>query len=138
MESWRAGRARRAPREGKYYFAPRANKSTAKAIQEIDLDFLSKLNIAEQPTCVIRGYMRDYEGRDESQIIVQFVGDKGQIYKRVKSKKIRSSKWVFFEKTIPLPRQAVKVRFILVSKYRHGANNNDGDFDDLYLGLTFK
>ena len=133
------GRVKGGAKDGAFFFAPGPNRSTAEAVQEIDLSGLNQVKDHRPLFCVIRGYMRDFEGYDESQIVVEFLGTKGQVYDRVKSKKVHSyPKWEAFEKKVRFPPATTLVRFRLISTYHHGIRNNDGYFDDLYFGLTYE
>jgi hypothetical protein len=131
------------PKSGTFYFFPGPYKGTAVANQVIDLSHITEYTKTKNLKYVIKGYMRDFEGSEKnrnggdiSQIKVEFLNNRNEVLKIVKSDEISTSDyWVEFEDEGIIPYQTAKVRFNLVSTYRWGSNNNDGYFDDLYFGL---
>ncbi len=125
------------PHGGAQYFFAGPNKSAVEAVQEVDLSDFAPLIEAQALSCSVTGYMRNFEGKDESQIITDFVFEDGSIADRIESKVVKDKDdWIEFHKE-HRPRQGtVTAKLILRSTYRAGQNNNDGYFDDLELICT--
>jgi hypothetical protein len=86
--------------------------------------------------------MRDHVGSrgykdDTTQIVLSFFSEKGKVISKIMSEEVAvSAHWVEFEKSDVIPLGAVGAKLELLSRYRHGAENNDGYFDDLYFGMS--
>ena len=125
------------PQSGKYYFFPGTNQSVAEAKQSIDLSQLAPMIDTEKVECEIAGFMRNYEGGDLSELEVSFLLGNGKLALQVTSGPINSShQWTEFHSRHVLPADVRSAQVVLRSTYRHGAANNDGYFDDIYLGCN--
>ena len=124
------------PRTGKYYFFAGANKSIVEAKQIIDLSHMGSLIDANLIECEIRGFMRNYEGYDLSELEVKFILGNGEMGAPIiASTPINSrSEWSEFHTNVDLPAKVRTAQVLLRSIYQAGASNNDGYFDDIYLG----
>jgi hypothetical protein len=127
------------PQSGKYYFFAGANKSVAEAKQSIDLSQLASIIDTENVECEIASFMRNYQGGDLSELEVSFLLGNGELALQVTSGPINSAHhWTEFHSRHLLPAKVRTAQVVLRSTYRHGAENNDGYFDDIYVGCSEK
>ena len=119
------------PHGGQFYFFPGQNKNS-EATQDISLLGLTTLIDSNRVACTVKGYMRDYENADESQIIIDFFLENHSLVNRIESPIVKSSEdWIEFAREYKLAPGTRSVRITLLSTYRQGLKNNDGYFDDI-------
>lgn len=123
-----------APNSGKNYFYPaqRSADKVAIAYQIIDMAGLEKLIDSGQLTGSLSGYMRDYDGHDTSQIILELLdeNDKRQSEPCISRLYKNKDEWEYYSSQIKIPPHTKKAKISLKS-IRNEGSNNDGYFDDL-------
>lgn len=123
--------------KGLNYFFPGANKGTVVASQSIDLTKLSYLIDKNRLVCEVSGYMRNYENKDQSQLVVEFSDMNGNLIETVASPIVAQAyQWLKYSEVKRIVSGVKMARVILRSTYRHGANNNDGYFDEIGLSCS--
>ncbi len=125
------------PHDGSHYFFPGANKSIVEAKQTVSLLGLRSLIDSQKISCSISAFMRDYQSEDESQVIVQFLSEAGEVIGTLESKSYaKSDIWEEYTEIYTPPARTRSAKIILRSTYRGGAENNDGYFDALSFVCT--
>jgi len=123
------------PKDGSFYFFAGEN-NIAVAYQNISLQEIARFIDKYELESEIRGYMRDFQDNDISQIVVEFLSEDKTVLDTVNSPQVaRSDQWIKFSTKKIIPPGTVFVRFNLKS-IRKSGDDNDGYFDALYFGIS--
>lgn len=118
--------------QGTYYFFAGASASTVELYQDVDVSsYSTNIDLGTQAFDFI-GYMRDYNGNDESKIIIEYRDASSTVLSTYDSGFRKITSWTLYcdNRTAPANTRTIRIR--LQSK-RNAGTNSDGYIDDLTL-----
>ncbi len=118
--------------DGSYHFFAGAVAGTVELYQDVDVSSFATTIDAGTQVFHFSGYIRDFNGNDEGQIIVEYRNASATVLSTYNTGLQSPTTWTQFKDTTTAPANTRTIRIRLLSK-RNAGSDNDGYIDNLIL-----